>query len=63
MKREAKKHPQALADLYRQGRYYVEEGSPETAARFLAAAEPRLRAAHHDAGDGSPQKIPDPAPG
>ena len=39
MTREARKRPQALADLYSQGRYYVEEGYPETAARFLAAAE------------------------
>ena len=42
MKREAKKQPQALDDLYRQGRYYVEEGSAETAARFLAAVERAL---------------------
>lgn len=39
MKREAKKQPQALEDLYRQGRYYTEAGSPEIAIRFLAAAE------------------------
>lgn len=39
MKRAAKRSPQALDDLYRQGRYYVEHGSPDTALRFLAAAE------------------------
>ena len=42
MKREAKKQSQALDDLYRQRRYYVEEGSAKTAARFLAAVERAL---------------------
>jgi toxin ParE1/3/4 len=39
VKRQAKRSPEALDDLYRQGRYYVEHGSPDTALRFLAAAE------------------------
>lgn len=39
MKREAKKQPPARADLYRQGRYYIEQGSPETAV--MAVAERR----------------------
>jgi plasmid stabilization system protein ParE len=39
VKREATKRPEAVEDLYAQARYYVDEGSAETAARFLAAAE------------------------
>jgi plasmid stabilization system protein ParE len=39
VKREARKLPEAVEDLYRQGRWYVERGLPETARRFLGAAE------------------------
>jgi plasmid stabilization system protein ParE len=39
VKREATKRPEAVEDLYAQARYYADEGSAETAVRFLAAAE------------------------
>jgi toxin ParE1/3/4 len=34
-----RRRPEAIEDLFAQGTYYVEQGAPETAARFLAAAD------------------------
>ena len=37
------RRPSAIEDLVAQGNYYVQQGSPETAARFLDAAEKAFR--------------------
>jgi len=37
------RRPSAIEDLVAQGNYYVQQGSPETAARFLDAAERAFR--------------------
>ena len=39
MRREVTKWPDAAEDLVRHGEYYVRQGSPETASRFLRAAD------------------------
>ena len=50
------RRPAAIEDLVAQGEYYVEQGSPETAVRFLEAADAAFEQLARRPGIGAPRR-------